>query len=139
MNSPDENAYCTEISTRWSDNDIYGHVNNVIYYSYFDTVVNEFLIANGDLDIHGGKTIGLVVESMCKYHRPLAFPGMVKARLRVGRIGTSSVRYEISLFGAGDDTPSAEGHFVHVFVDRSTRKSVPLPRAMRKALESLMT
>lgn len=126
------------ITTRWMDNDIYGHVNNVIYYSYFDTAVNAHLIEAGVLDIHGGPVIGLVVESQCQYFRPLAFPEPVTAGLRVGRLGTSSVRYEIGLFGGDEPEAAAFGHFVHVYVDRETRRPVPLPNALRHVLTKLL-
>ena len=126
------------ITTRWMDNDIYGHVNNVVYYAFFDTAVNAALIEAGVLDIHAGPVIGLVVESQCRYFRPLAFPERVTAGLRVGRLGTSSVRYEIALFGGSEDEPAAFGHFVHVYVDRQTRRPVPLPADMRGFLETLL-
>ena len=115
------------ITTRWMDNDIYGHVNNVVYYSYFDTVVNEYLISKGALDIHAGDVIGLVVETHCNYFAPLAFPHRVEAGLRVAHLGSSSVRYEVGLFAQGEPLTAARGHFVHVYVDRTTRKPVPLP------------
>jgi acyl-CoA thioester hydrolase len=126
------------IPTRWMDNDIYGHVNNVVYYSYFDTVINEYLIAEGGLDIAGGETIGLAVETMCQFKRPLAFPDVVDACLRVGKLGNSSVRYEIGLFKRGEDEAAATGHFVHVFVDRGTRRPAPIPEKMRAALARLV-
>lgn len=122
------------IPTRWMDNDIYGHVNNVVFYSYFDTVVNQYLIEMGGLDIHGGAVIGLVVETLCRYFQPLAFPDLVDAGLRVGRLGRTSVRYEVAIFRRGDDTPAAAGHFIHVYVDRATRRPVPLPESLRAAL-----
>lgn len=125
------------IGTRWADNDIYGHVNNVVYYSWFDTAVNAHLIAEGALDIHHGTTIGLVVETQCHYFAPLAFPQNVEAGLRVGRIGSSSVRYEIGLFAEGEAQTAACGHFVHVYVDRLTRRPVALPPALRTVLEAL--
>lgn len=125
------------LQTRWADNDIYGHVNNVAYYGYFDTIVNEYLIASGALDIHGGAVIGLVVETGCKYFAPLAFPQKLEGALRVAKIGNSSVRYELAIFAEGSDKPAAEGHFVHVYVDRETRKSTPLPEGFRKALEKI--
>lgn len=127
------------IGTRWADNDIYGHVNNVVYYSWFDTAVNAHLIAEGALDIHHGTTIGLVVETQCHYFAPLAFPQNVEAGLRVGRIGSSSVRYEIGLFAEGEAQTAACGHFVHVYVDRLTRRPVALPPALRTVLEALQT
>jgi len=126
------------IPTRWMDNDIYGHVNNVIYYSYFDTVINKYLIEAGGLDIHDGGVIGIAVESLCRFHRSLAFPDLVEAGLRIGRLGTSSVRYEIGLFRAGDEPPAATGHFVHVFVEREGRRPTPIPPLLRHALEKLV-
>ena len=127
------------ITTRWMDNDVYGHVNNVVYYSYFDTVVNEYLIRAGALDVEHGTTIGLVVETQCNYFSPLAFPDQVEAGLRVARIGTSSVRYEVGLFKPGKPQAAAQGHFVHVYVDRATRRPVgALPEALRSALEALV-
>lgn len=127
------------IVTRWMDNDVYGHVNNVVYYAYFDTVVNRYLIERGALDIHAGTTIGLVVETHCRYFAPISFPDVVHAGLRVARIGTSSVRYEIGLFGNDSATAAAEGHFVHVYVDRESRRPVPLPAPLRAALGDLAT
>jgi acyl-CoA thioester hydrolase len=127
----------SSIETRWMDNDIYGHVNNVVYYSYFDTAVNRYLIEAGALDIHAGEVIGLVVETQCNYFSSLEFPQTVEAGLRVARLGTSSVRYEIGLFARGEALSAAVGHFVHVYVDRATRKPVPLPPALRRALEPL--
>jgi acyl-CoA thioester hydrolase len=125
------------ITTRWMDNDVYGHVNNVVYYSYFDTVVNEYLISKGALDIHAGEVIGLVVETHCNYFAPLAFPHTVEAGLRVAHLGSSSVRYEVGLFAQGEPLTAARGHFVHVYVDRTTRKPVPLPAPLVAALEVL--
>ena len=120
------------------DNDVYGHVNNVVYYSYFDTVINFYLIRHGGLDIHGGQQIGLCVESHCRYAAPLAFPGDVEAALRVEKLGGSSVRYGIGLFAAGVESPAAEGWFVHVFVDRATRRPHPIGPALRTALAALI-
>ncbi len=125
------------IGTRWSDNDVYGHVNNVVYYSWFDTAVNGWLIEQGALDIHQGGTIGLVIETQCNYFAPLAFPDTVEAGLRVARIGASSVRYEVGLFAQGAPTTAARGHFIHVYVDRETRRPVPLPEKLKKTLETL--
>ena len=125
------------IQTRWSDNDVYGHVNNVVYYSWFDTVVNEYLIASGALDIQASAVVGLVVETQCNYFSELAFPQRVDAGLRVAHAGRSSVRYELALFGALSDTASAQGHFVHVYVDRASRRPVPLPTPLRAAVERL--
>ncbi|MFC4425211.1 acyl-CoA thioesterase [Deinococcus navajonensis] len=125
------------LTTRWMDNDVYGHVNNVVYYSYFDTAVNAYLIRQGVIDPHQGEVIGLVVESGCQYFAPLAFPQVVRAGLRVGRVGTTSVRYEIGLFDEEQLEASATGHFVHVYVDRHTRRPVPLPAPLRAAAEQL--
>lgn len=126
------------IGTRWMDNDIYGHVNNVVYYSWFDTAVNGHLIEQGALDIHGGDVIGLVVETQCHYFAPLAFPQPVEAGLRVAHIGRSSVRYEVGIFVAGAQTCAARGHFVHVYVDRDSRRPVAaLPAALQRTLEAL--
>ncbi len=125
------------IQTRWSDNDAYGHVNNVVYYSWFDTVVNEYLIASGALDIQTSTIVGLVVETQCNYFSELAFPQRVDAGMRVAHAGRSSVRYELALFGADADTASAQGHFVHVYVDRASRRPAPLPPPLRAAVERL--
>jgi acyl-CoA thioester hydrolase len=126
------------IPTRWIDNDIYGHVNNVRYYEFFDTVINRYLIDPGGLDIHRGAVVGYAVESFCRFHRPLAYPDVVDAGMRVGHLGRSSVRYEIGLYRAGEALPAATGHFVHVFVDRASNKSVPIPTPIRAALERLL-
>ena len=126
------------IPTRWKDNDVYGHVNNVEYFSYFDTVINTYLIRAGGLDIHRGEVIGLCAESHCKFLSELAFPETVEAGLRVEHLGRSSVRYGIGLFREGIETPAALGWFVHVFVDRQTRRSQPLPERIRSALEPLL-
>jgi len=125
------------LQTRWADNDVYGHVNNVAYYGYFDTIVNEYLIGAKALDIHQGTVIGLVVETGCQYFAPLEFPQKLDGALRVANIGTSSVRYELAIFKAGEEKPAAEGFFVHVFVDRATRRSTPLPDDLRRALERI--
>lgn len=125
------------IDTRWADNDVYGHVNNVIYYSWFDTAVNAHLIEQGALDIHAGPVIGLVIETQCNYFAPLAFPQTVQAGLRVAHLGRSSVRYEVGLFAEDSDTAAACGHFVHVYVDRETRRPVPLPDNLKTTLENL--
>jgi acyl-CoA thioester hydrolase len=125
------------IETRWADNDVYGHVNNVAYYAFFDSAVNRWLIGRGLLDIERGDPIGLVVETGCRYHAPAAFPDTLQAGIRVARLGTSSVRYEIALFRDSEDDAIAEGFFVHVYVDRATRRPKPLPEAWRQALESL--
>ena len=125
------------ITTRWMDNDAYGHVNNVVYYSFFDTAVNRFLIDRGVLRIDSSPVIGLVVETGCRYHRPLAFPETVEVGIRVAHLGTSSVRYELGVFREGDDLAAAEGHFVHVYVDRESRTPAPLPDALRAVLEEI--
>jgi acyl-CoA thioester hydrolase len=116
------------------DNDVYGHVNNVVYYSYFDTVVNQYLIEQGALDIERSTVIGLVVETRCEYLAPITFPDLVHAGLRVAKLGSSSVRYEIGLFRNDEDAAAAHGHFVHVYVDRATRRPTPLPEPLRAAL-----
>jgi acyl-CoA thioester hydrolase len=126
------------ISTRWMDNDVYRHVNNVVYYSYFDTVVNEYLVARGVLDIGNSAVIGLVVETQCHYFSPIAFPDRVHAGLRVAKLGTSSVRYEVGIFRNDEAQSAARGHFVHVYVDRNSNRPVPLPVALRAALEPLV-
>jgi len=125
------------ITTRWMDNDVYGHVNNVVYYSFFDTAVNQFLIEHGALDIQAGATIGLVVHSSCDYFQPLSFPGRVDAGLRVAVVGSSSIQYEVGLFGEGDEVAAACGRFVHVYVDRQTRRPQPLPENLRAAVARL--
>ncbi len=126
------------ITTRWSDNDAYGHVNNVVYYQWFDTVVNQFLIVNGTLDIHAGSAIGLVVETHCNYFSSVAFPDPITAGLCVTRLGDSSVRYEVGIFRDDDELASAQGHFVHVYVDRVTRKPTPIPAPARALLQTLV-
>ncbi|WP_027014834.1 acyl-CoA thioesterase [Comamonas composti] len=131
-------AVFRSIGTRWMDNDVYGHVNNVVYYSWFDTAVNAYLIEQGALDIHAGQTIGLVIETQCNYFAPLAFPQTVEAGLRVARIGSSSVRYEVGLFAAGEPLSAAAGHFIHVYVDKATRRPVAVPEALKGALAPLL-
>lgn len=125
------------LPTRWMDNDMYGHVNNVNYYSFFDTAVNRFLIDQGTLDIHKDETVGFCVSSGCSYFSPLSFPDVVHVGLRVARIGRSSVRYELGLFRNDEERISAAGHFVHAYVDRRTGHSVPVPEAARRVLESI--
>ncbi|WP_367065300.1 thioesterase family protein [Oryzisolibacter sp. LB2S] len=125
------------LSTRWMDNDIYGHVNNVVYYSWFDTAVNAYLIEQGALDIHGGATIGLVVETQCNYFAPLAFPQRIDVGLRVARLGGSSVRYEVGIFAEGQEMSAACGHFVHVYVGREDRRPCALPQRLREVLAPL--
>ena len=139
--SPDTRAdypHHALIPTRWADNDIYGHVNNSVYYFYFDTVVNGWLVEAGLLEVGESDTIGLVVETRCSYFAPLAFPETITAGLRVSRIGTSSVTYEIGLFGEGADETAARGHFTHVYVDEKSRRPMPISDTMRKKLGELM-
>ena len=130
--------HAREITTRWMDNDAYGHVNNVVYYSFFDTVVNAWLIEHGALDVEHGDTIGFVVATGCHYFAPLSYPETVTAALRVAHVGRSSVRYEVALFSQGSDSAAAQGHFVHVYVNRGDRRPVKaLPAALAAALEPL--
>ena len=126
------------ITTRWSDNDIYGHVNNVTYYSYFDTAANRYLIEEGGLDIEDSRIVGYVVNSGCEYHAPITYPESVEAGVRVDRLGNSSVQYGIAIFRDGEQQAAAHGHFVHVFVERAENKSVPIPENLRTALERLL-
>ena len=137
MSARGDYAHQLEIPTRWDDNDVYGHVNNVQYYAFFDTVINAWLIHEGGLDIHSGEAIGLCAESHCEFKAALAFPEKVDACLRVGHLGRSSVRYEIGLFAQDSEEPAATGWFVHVFVDRDGRRSVEMPERIRAALERL--
>jgi acyl-CoA thioester hydrolase len=126
------------IPTRWADNDVYGHVNNVVYYSYFDTVVNQYLIEQRALDLVNSTVIGLVVETQCEYFAPISFPDVVHAGLRVAKLGNSSVRYEIGLFRNEENTASAQGYFIHVYVDRASRRPIAVPADMRVALEKIL-
>jgi len=135
--SRSEFRYFLPIDTRWMDNDVYGHVNNVTYYSYFDTAVNRYLVEAGALDIAASPVIGLVVETGCQYFSSVAFPDRIEAAVRVARLGNSSVRYELGIFRAGEPLSAAHGHFVHVYVDRASRRPVSLPAALRRALEPL--
>ncbi|MBC9228327.1 acyl-CoA thioesterase [bacterium SPL81] len=123
------------IQTRWADNDIYGHVNNVTYYSYFDTAANSLLIQKTNFDIHQSKIIGLVVDSACSFLQELSFPEVIEVGVAIGKIGNSSLKYELAIFKQGQATAAAQGHFVHVFVDRENRKSTTIPNEMRKILE----
>ncbi|HEY5710253.1 MAG TPA: thioesterase family protein [Allosphingosinicella sp.] len=125
------------VTTRWADNDAYGHINNVVHYSWFDTAVNAWLIEAGLLDVAAGDPIGLVVETGCRYARSLTYPEDVEVGLGVEHLGSSSVRYRIGVFAKGDDAPAAEGHFVHVYVGRATRRPAPLPEAWRTRLEAI--
>ncbi|RVT96855.1 acyl-CoA thioesterase [Rhodovarius crocodyli] len=130
-------AAFTPITTRWADNDAYGHINNVQYYSFFDTAVNAWLVRQGLLDITASAEIGLVVETGCRYHRPIAYPDPIEVGMRLASLGNSSIRYELAVFAPGNDTAAAEGHFVHVYVDRATGRPSRLPDALRAAAESL--
>ena len=127
------------ITTRWMDNDPYGHMNNVVHYSLFDTAVNGWLIERGVLDFRSGGQVGLVVETGCRYFSELAFPDLVSAGLRVARLGSSSVRYEVGLFRNDEPAAAAEGFFVHVYVDRQTRRPLPLAQPLRDALQELLS
>lgn len=133
----DAYRHLASIDTRWMDNDAYGHVNNVTYYSFFDTAVNRWLIERGLLDVQASPVFGVVVETACRFHASLSFPDRVTAGLRVAHLGTSSVRYEIGLFRNAEPTAAATGHFVHVYVDRTTRRPVPIPDTIRLALSTL--
>jgi acyl-CoA thioester hydrolase len=124
--------------TRWMDNDAYGHVNNVVYYAWFDTVVNRFLIDSGALDIATSPVVGLVVETGCRYHASVTYPETVTIGLRVAHLGTSSVRYELAVFREGEDRAAAEAHFVHVYVDRATQRPAPIPEDARAAMRGIM-
>ncbi|MDB6142815.1 MAG: putative thioesterase [Pseudomonas sp.] len=126
------------ITTRWHDNDIYGHVNNVTYYSFFDSAVNSYLIERGGLDIHDGEVVGFVVSSSCDYFASIAYPDLIEVGVRVGKLGNSSVQYELAVFKAGEEDACAAGRFVHVFVDRATNRPVPIPGNLRKALQQLV-
>jgi acyl-CoA thioester hydrolase len=133
----DAYRHFTPLATRWMDNDAYGHLNNVVYYSLFDTAVNRYLIEAGALDIHHGEVIGLVVETHCNYFASIEFPQMVEAGIRVAHMGSSSVRYEIGIFAAGAPLAAARGHFIHVYVARATLPPAALPPALLKALKEL--
>ena len=127
-----------EITTRWMDNDVYGHVNNVTYYSYFDTAANSYLIEQGGLDIQNSTEIGYVVNSNCDYYSGIAYPDQIETGLRVDRLGNSSVQYGIAIFKRGEENPVAKGHFVHVFVNWDSGQSVSIPPKMRQALEKIL-
>ena len=130
-------AHFHRIETRWKDNDVFGHVNNVVYYSYFDTAVNAFLIEHGVLDLQRSTIVGLVAETQCRYYSSIAFPDTVYVGLRLAHLGTSSIRYEVGIFRNDDLTASAQGYFVHVYVDRESNRPVPMPAALVKAAEHL--
>ncbi|MDB5979414.1 MAG: putative thioesterase [Pseudomonas sp.] len=126
------------ITTRWHDNDIYGHVNNVTYYSFFDSAVNSYLIERGGLDIHDGEVVGFVVSSSCDYFASIAYPDLIEVGVRVGKLGNSSVQYELAVFKAGEAEVCAAGRFVHVFVDRASNRPVAIPDGLREALSLLL-
>ena len=126
------------IPTRWRDNDVYHHINNVIYYEFFDTVINGYLVEAGGLDFSGGESVGFAVETHCQFLQPISFPEAVDACLRVDKLGNSSVRYEIGIFKAGEVEPAAVGYFVHVFVDRLTRQPARISGRMREAMAALL-
>lgn len=130
-------VHFTPISTRWSDNDAYRHVNNVVYYGFFDTAVNQHLMRAGVLDVDSTPFVGLVVETQCRYHAPLSFPDRVTVGMRLARLGNSSLRYELAVFRNDEDLAVAEGHFVHVYVDRDSNRPVPVPQAVRDAVSRL--
>ena len=134
----DDYGYFLDVPTRWMDNDLYGHVNNVVYYSYIDTVVNRFLVDEGGLDIHRGSVVGVAVESQCSYFAPVAYPDLLAGGLRVARLGRSSAVYEVGIFKAGDDQAVAAGRFVHVFVDRESMRPLEIPVSIRSALDRLV-
>lgn len=131
-------AHFQPITTRWHDNDVYGHVNNVTYYSFFDSAVNTYLIEVGGLDIHSGPVVGFVVSSSCDYFASIAFPERIDIGLRVGKLGNSSVQYELAVFKAGEQEACAAGRFVHVFVDRESNRPVSIPEGLRKAMNELV-
>lgn len=135
----DRSAYrhFTTITTRWADNDAYGHVNNTVYYAWFDTAVNEWLVGQGLLDIERGDPIGLVVETGCRYFAPLAYPGEIEVGIAIDRLGSSSVTYRLGVFASGSDVPAAEGHFTHVYVSRESRRPQPLPDDWRAKMKAL--
>jgi acyl-CoA thioester hydrolase len=138
LKNRDQFKFFLPIQTRWADNDIYGHVNNVTYYSYFDTAANSLLIQKTNFDIHQSEIIGLVVDSACSFLQELSFPEVVEVGVAIGRIGNSSLRYELAIFKQGQATAAAQGHFVHVFVDRNSLKSTTIPNEMRKVLEQYL-
>jgi acyl-CoA thioester hydrolase len=136
-NNRSDYQHFSDITTRWMDNDVYGHVNNVVYYSWFDTAVNGFLVKNNVLDIEKSPVIGLVIETHCNYFSSVAFPDRIQAGIRVAQLGNSSVRYEVGIFREGEMSASAQGHFVHVYVDRITRRPSSIPEEMRRLLQSI--
>jgi len=136
--SRDEYPHFLRIETRWMDNDIYGHVNNAVYYTFFDTAVNRFLVERGVVKLAKSPVFGVVVETGCRFAKSIAFPDSIDAGVRVAKLGNSSVRYELALFRAGENDPAATGHFVHVYVDRETRRPAPIPAEVRSVLEPLV-
>ena len=130
-------AHFHTVPTRWADNDVYGHVNNAVYYYYFDTAVNRYLIDHGGLVIATSQVVGIVIETGCRYHKSFTYPEDIEAGIRVAHLGSSSVRYEVGLFGSGEDSAGADGHFVHVYVDRQSMRPVPIPNVTRAALQRL--
>lgn len=138
LKTRDQFKFFLDIQTRWADNDIYGHVNNVTYYSYFDTAANALLIQKTGFDIHQSQSIGLVVDSACSFFQELSFPEIIQVGVSIGKIGTTSLRYELAIFKQGQEQASAQGHFVHVFVDRETRKTVPISESTRDVLEKFL-
>jgi len=139
-NRPERSDYRTfyPLTTRWMDNDLYGHINNVVYYSFFDTAVNQFLIEKGKLDIHAGTVVGYVVNSGCSYHAPIGYPDMMEAGLRVDRVGNTSVQYGVAIFKQGENEAAAHGHMIHVFVDRAVNKPVSIPSQYKEIFEQIM-
>ena len=138
LKTRDQFKFFLDIQTRWADNDIYGHVNNVTYYSYFDTAANALLIQKTGFDIHQSQSIGLVVDSACSFFQELSFPEIIQVGVAIGKIGNTSLRYELAIFKQGQEQASAQGHFVHVFVDRETRKAVPISESVREVLEKFL-
>ncbi|MEB3866023.1 acyl-CoA thioesterase [Acinetobacter sp. IK31] len=138
LKTRDQFKFFLDIQTRWADNDIYGHVNNVTYYSYFDTAANALLIQKTGFDIHQSQSIGLVVDSACSFLQELSFPEIIQVGVAIGKIGNTSLRYELAIFKQGQQQASAQGHFVHVFVDRETRKTVPISESTRNILEKFL-
>lgn len=134
----DDYRHFQPLDTRWHDNDLYGHVNNVVYYGYFDSAVNRYLIERGGLDIQGGEVVGFVVSSACDYFASVAFPDRLDVGLRVGKLGNSSVQYELAIFREGETEACAAGRFVHVFVERRSNRPVPIPPRLREALQALV-
>ncbi len=138
LKTRDQFKFFLDIQTRWADNDIYGHVNNVTYYSYFDTAANALLIQKTGFDIHQSQSIGLVVDSACSFFQELSFPEIIQVGVAIGKIGNTSLRYELAIFKQGQEQASAQGHFMHVFVDRETRKTVPISESTRDVLEKFL-